>query len=145
IFVVDNISEINKFLCEEFKGKVKLLLRLSFTNPDAAIDLSRKFGCRASEASDLLLFCKNNDLPVIGLSFHVGSQSKYNTKYLEAINTCNEIISEHPYLQVLDIGGGFPITYTGDPIDNTSFFDPIRKALWKLPSHVKVINEPGRF
>jgi len=145
IFVVDNMTEIKKFMCDEFKGRFKFLLRLSFTNPDAAIDLSRKFGCKPVEAAGILKFCKDNDMEVVGLSFHVGSQSKNNKKYLEAIATCKDILAAHPYLSILDIGGGYPITYTGEPIDNYLFFDPIRAALWNLPAGIRVISEPGRF
>ncbi|MEM8984463.1 MAG: type III PLP-dependent enzyme, partial [Pseudomonadota bacterium] len=42
-FVVDNLTEIDKFV--PFRHRVALLLRLSFRSPDAVVDLSRKFGC----------------------------------------------------------------------------------------------------
>ena len=50
-----------------------------------------------------------------------------------------------PALDVLDIGGGFPVAYNDDVMPIDEFCAPIREALAKLPSHVRVIAEPGRF
>jgi ornithine decarboxylase len=87
---------------------------------------------------------------VRGLSFHVGSQVADPAKYVEAIGACRSII-EHarvhgfPELDVLDIGGGFPIGYRREPIPIGQFCRPIRQALKKLPRSVRVLAEPGRF
>jgi aryl-alcohol dehydrogenase-like predicted oxidoreductase len=50
-FVVDNAEEIAKF--DACRARVRLLLRISFRNPDTIIDLSRKFGCDADAAVGL--------------------------------------------------------------------------------------------
>jgi diaminopimelate decarboxylase len=53
--------------------------------------------------------------PDDGLLFHAGSQLVKPDKYVEAIDTCGRFISEARArgfaLEVLDIGGGFPIDY----------------------------------
>ena len=50
-----------------------------------------------------------------------------------------------PGLDVLDIGGGFPVAYTDQVTPIAEFCAPIRSALALLPAHVRVIAEPGRF
>jgi ornithine decarboxylase len=48
-------------------------------------------------------------------------------------------------LDLLDIGGGFPVAYGGDLPPIREFCRPIRQALKQLPRNVRVIAEPGRF
>ena len=147
-FVVDNAEEIDKFVaCRE---RVRLLLRVSFRNPDTVIDLSRKFGCDADAAIGLVEHAHRAGLRLAGLSFHAGSQLHRPDKYVEAIATCGRLIGEAarrglPPLELLDIGGGFPIDYLepAPPIDG--FCAPIRAALARLPKGIRVIAEPGRF
>ena len=43
VFVYDNPLELEKFI--PYKDEVKLLLRVSFPNPETKVDLSKKFGC----------------------------------------------------------------------------------------------------
>jgi ornithine decarboxylase len=147
-FVVDNAEEIAKFVaCRE---RVRLLLRVSFRNPDTVIDLSRKFGCDADAAVGLVEHAVRLGLRVAGLSFHAGSQLHRPDKYVEAIDTCGRLIAEAgrrglPPLEVLDIGGGFPIDYLEPAPPIGEFCAPIRAALARLPKGIRVIAEPGRF
>jgi ornithine decarboxylase len=146
-FVVDNAEEIAKFTAR--RSRVKLLLRVSFRNPDTVIDLSRKFGCDPSAAPGLIEEASRLGIRVIGLSFHAGSQLPRPDKHVEAIETCGRIIADAKErgftLDVLDIGGGFPIDYLepAPPID--VFCAPIRAALARLPKGLRLIAEPGRF
>jgi ornithine decarboxylase len=49
-------------------------------------------------------------------------------------------------MNVLDIGGGFPVDYAGTGIDYDVYFRPIRYVLASaLPDHIDIIAEPGRF
>ncbi|HET7202871.1 MAG TPA: type III PLP-dependent enzyme [Steroidobacteraceae bacterium] len=147
-FVADNPDEIRKF--REFRRRCELLLRLSFRDPTAVVDLSRKFGCEPTAVPHLLELARELGVRVRGLSFHVGSQVADPAKYVEAIGACRELI-EHARgtgrarLDLLDIGGGFPIGYRREPIPIDQFCKPIRRALRKLPRDVRVIAEPGRF
>ncbi len=147
-FVVDNVWELEKFV--EYRHRVGLLVRVSFPNSDTPIDLSRKFGCRADEVSILIQKAQSLGLHVKGLSFHAGSQCPDSRNHVFAIQRCGEII-ESVYLQtgkllsVLDIGGGFPVQYAQAMMDIDTFCAPIREALAQLPSHLRIIAEPGRY
>ncbi|MFC0118399.1 type III PLP-dependent enzyme [Pseudoalteromonas xiamenensis] len=146
-FVVDNIVELEKFVA--YKDVTQLLLRVSFRNPDTKIDLSKKFGCRQEEAIGLLCKAKELGLNVIGLSFHVGSQAVNPVRHSNAVAACNNIIREAAQfgvtLTTLDIGGGFPVSYDGNPIDIVEYCAPIREQLALLPEHIRVLAEPGRY
>ena len=147
-FVADNPDEVQKF--RRYRRRAELLLRVSFRDPTAVVDLSRKFGCEPAAVPRLLELARELGVRVRGLSFHVGSQVGDPAKYVEAIGVCRELIeqaraAQPGALEVLDIGGGFPIGYRREPVPIGEFCKPIRQALRKLPRDVRVIAEPGRF
>ena len=147
-FVVDNPDEIRKFV--RYRKRAELLLRVCFRSPTAVCDLSKKFGCEPGAVLGLIETARRLGVRVRGLSFHVGSQATDPSKYIEAIHACTNLIAEAllaglPSLDVLDIGGGFPVQYTDAVMPIGEFCAPIRAALAKLPKHVRVIAEPGRF
>jgi len=147
-FVADNPDELRKFV--PYRKRAELLLRLSFRDPTAVVDLSRKFGCEPAAVPPLLARARELGVNVRGFSFHVGSQVAEPKKYVEAIGVCAELIAQahaggHDELDLLDIGGGFPIAYGGEVPPIREFCRPIRAALKTLPRGVRVIAEPGRF
>jgi ornithine decarboxylase len=147
-FVVDNRDELGKFV--EFRHRVGLLLRVSFPNPDAIVDLSRKFGCSPEETPALLHHARQLGMHVKGLSFHVGSQSRTPAMHVTAIHECARIMrdynrTEETPLSTLDLGGGFPVDYCGTMPDIDTFCAPIREALGGLGEDIHVIAEPGRY
>lgn len=147
-FVVDNVDEIEKFL--PYRHRVALLVRVSFPNPGARVDLSRKFGCAIDDVRALLAAADFRRIHVKGLSFHVGSQVPDAGAHVEAIERCADVIATRRRdaiapLSVLDIGGGFPVSYDGSVDDIELFCAPIREALAKLPPNVRVLAEPGRY
>lgn len=147
-FVVDNPDEVHKFA--PYAGRAGLLLRVSFRSPQAVVDLSRKFGCDPDAAPGLATLAAGLGIEVRGLSFHVGSQSRSPDTQVRAIESCAAIMDEAaarglPPLQVLDIGGGFPIDYVEPAVPIESFCAPIRAALERLQRPLRIIAEPGRF
>ena len=147
-FVADNPDELRKFV--PHRKRAEVLLRLSFRDPTAVVDLSRKFGCEPAAVPPLLGLARELGVKVRGFSFHVGSQVAEPKKYVEAIGVCAELIAQaraagHGDLDLLDIGGGFPIAYGGEVPPIREFCRPIRAALKTLPRGVRVIAEPGRF
>ncbi len=147
-FVIDNLDEMLKFVA--YRENVSLLLRVGFPSIDAAVDLSKKFGCAPDSVYELLTIAKTLGLRVTGLSFHVGSQCASPRAHLDAISQCCTIIEyarNHDLtpIRLLDIGGGFPAPYQDEVISIEEFAKPIVAALGQVPSEVRVIAEPGRF
>ena len=147
-FVVDNPDEIRKFV--RYRKRAELLLRVCFRSPTAVCDLSKKFGCEPGAVLGLIETARRLGVRVRGLSFHVGSQAADPSMYIQAVQHCTNLIAEAllaglPSLDVLDIGGGFPVSYTEAVMPIDEFCAPIRAALARLPKHVRVIAEPGRF
>ncbi|MGK0297343.1 MAG: ornithine decarboxylase [Gammaproteobacteria bacterium] len=147
-FVVDNEFELDKFV--RYKERVGLLLRLSFPNPNAVVNLSKKFGLSVDQAPSFINRAEKLGIHIKGISFHVGSQSKIYQSHVDAITKCMEIIEANRQthevpMSILDIGGGFPINYDGTDIDIEEFCKPINDIIETLPKNIKVIAEPGRY
>ncbi|MFB9134037.1 type III PLP-dependent enzyme [Vibrio olivae] len=148
VFVVDNLNELEKFI--PYKNEVEILVRLSFRNAEVFADLSKKFGCSAQDAIEIIDRAQAIGVRIKGLSFHVGSQTLNPQKYVDAILACKAVMERVvelglPALSTLDIGGGFPVTYTQPVMPIEEFCKPINQALSSLPETVQVLAEPGRF
>jgi ornithine decarboxylase len=148
LFVADNPDEVRKFA--HLTDRAELLLRVSFRNPGAMVDLSRKFGCDPEELLELARLAARLGVRVRGLSFHVGSQVRDAARHVEAVGACMKLMARarHERLgsfDMLDIGGGFPIDYVQPVQDIGRFCAPLRAALARLPRRVRVIAEPGRY
>lgn len=70
-FVFDNEYELLKF--RPYQDKVRLLLRITFPNHEAMVDLNKKFGALPQKVRELLEEAKGLNLNVVGFTFHVGS------------------------------------------------------------------------
>ncbi len=144
-FVIDNMEELKKFI--PYAGQVELIVRVSFRSKQAVVDLSRKFGCALEELPLLVEFAQQNSIEVIGLSFHVGSQS------LSPMTQANAIRASIAAMKVmnsvnwkfLDIGGSFPVSYQEAVLPIADFCAPVMEALSELPENIEIFAEPGRF
>ena len=143
--VVDNIEEMKKFI--PYADQVELIIRVGFRSKQAVVDLSRKFGCALEELPILVKLAKDHGIDVVGLSFHVGSQS------LSSMTQANAIRSSIAAMKLmngvnwkfLDIGGSFPISYQEEVLSISDFCAPVMEALSELPEDIEVFAEPGRF
>lgn len=147
-FVVDNIDELKKLI--PYRSRTGVLLRVSFRSDSATVDLSRKFGCAPDQVPDLVSQAQALGVHIRGLSFHVGSQCANSAMHVSAIKQCALLMAQcnrqqNNPMNVLDIGGGFPVNYSGDAIDLHEFFNPISSALSQLSADISIIAEPGRF
>jgi ornithine decarboxylase len=147
IFVVDNEWELKKF--EKHKSKVRLMLRLSFSNSDAKINLSSKFGIEPTSALSFIIHAVMLGFAIEGLCFHVGSQMASNKMYLNALSVCHNIMREAEHigieLKTIDVGGGFPFFENQTYEEMLAFFEPINSYLKKNFGDKYCIAEPGRF
>jgi ornithine decarboxylase len=146
-FVIDNPDELRKFA--KYRTRSSLLIRVSFSSPEARCDLSRKFGCDPESVSDLLRLAAELRIKIDGLSFHVGSQAASPAMFVAAIARCGELLRMAAQMGhapgILDIGGGFPVDYLQRSMPIEEFCGPIVAALKELPPSMRVIAEPGRY
>ncbi len=145
IFVIDNRDEIDKF--SAYKDKVELLIRINYSNHDAVVDLSRKFGCELTHVPDLVTYAHKRKIKIAGLSFHVGSQVPSPIAHVNAIHKCNELFKHISSVdwRILDIGGGFPIEYDSIGLQISDFCAPIKHALDEVDTAIEKLAEPGRY
>ncbi len=146
----DNEPELYK-ISEHYPG-AQVLLRIKVENEGSVVNLSLKFGADPENAYLILRKARSLGLVPMGLSFHVGSQSKNVENYLQALEISANIINEakeHDVpLKIMDIGGGFPIQHFDNEIgvnfERMAF--QIRKQIRQLfDKKVQFIAEPGRF
>jgi len=147
-FVVDNPDELRKFV--KYRGRVSLLIRVSFRSTSSVVDLSKKFGCAPDAVAGLLELASELRVKIEGLSFHVGSQALDSAMYVHAIHVCRELMDRASQngqrLGLLDIGGGFPVDYGRKAaMSIEEYCAPIRLALGSLAPDLRVIAEPGRY
>jgi ornithine decarboxylase len=87
-------------------------------------------------------------LTISGISFHVGSQNESPLKYIEALDFCRDICRKAALsgiiLDIIDIGGGFPINYLNPVLPVQRFCQPINEYLERYFSKYRIIAEPGR-
>ena len=147
-FSLDTKDELIKIIESTNRASdLELFLRIAVSNEHAEIDLSKKFGALASEASGLLRLTKQY-AKKIGLSFHVGSQCMHPISYVKGISEVGNIIKKTKIIpDYINIGGGFPAIYPDlvpQSLDN--YFEEIKKGLenLKLEKLPELICEPGR-
>lgn len=146
----DNEPELYKIA--KYCPGAKVLIRIKVTNVGSIVELSLKFGADPEQSISLLKKARSMGLKPVGLSFHVGSQCTNVENYLQALEVASAIFNEAKqsglFLNILDIGGGFPIKHFEKDSHLTfeRMASQIRKKLKRLfDKNVKFIAEPGRF
>ncbi|CBS86483.1 type III PLP-dependent enzyme [Azospirillum lipoferum] len=147
-FVLDSREELEKILEEtDNAADLGLVVRLALPKGNAVYDLSGKFGAAMTDAVELLRAARAAALKV-GLSFHVGSQMLDPSAYERAIALAGYVIAESGVaIDVLDVGGGFPVSYPGvTPPPLGDFMAAIARGVASidLPPHCRLWCEPGR-
>ena len=144
----DSEYELNKMA--QIAPGAQVLARIKVPNVGSVVELSVKFGVEPSDAIPLLTKAHKLGLKPVGISFHVGSQCVNPENYIEALELASIIIRDAKLkqlsLEMLDIGGGFPITH----FDNeTDYFANTAKTIngeinRLFESNTRIIAEPGR-
>jgi len=147
-FSLDSLEEMRKIRQEtDGAGDLALLVRLALPKGEAAYDLSGKFGASLEEAIALLRAIRNTGA-LTGMAFHVGSQCLAPAAYARAIAYAGVIATSAGVgLDILDVGGGFPVAYPGsEPPRLQAYFDAIETAVDALAPALtpEVWCEPGR-
>ena len=146
----DNEPELYK-IAEHYPG-AHVVLRLKVDNHRSVVNLSLKFGADPDVAFPMIRKAKSLKLNPVGISFHVGSQSRNVENYLQALEITSNIFNmaeeaDIP-LKIVDIGGGFPIPHFDGEIgvNFERMAAQIQKQIKLLfDRKVTFIAEPGRF
>ena len=143
----DSASEILKL--KEHYPQAQVLLRLRIKNPQALVDLNKKFGADQEQALALLLQAQEAGLNVVGISFHVGSQTISAAPYKEALQVARELFEQAEKhglkLRVLDIGGGFPIAARNTKLELEEMLSQVGKYVEQYFPNTEIWCEPGRY
>jgi len=147
-FVLDSFAELTKILAATgHAADLVLVVRMATPKGQAIYDLSGKFGAQPAEAAELLAACRKVASKV-GLSFHVGSQCVDPAAYERALALAGQVIEQSGVaLDVLDVGGGFPVAYADvQPPPLSAFIAAIARgvAALDLPASCRLWCEPGR-
>lgn len=146
-FVLDSDEELEKILAETGARDLTLYVRLKTDVGGAVLELSSKFGAHDLDAVRLLqrvaaAGCRP------GLAFHVGSLCLDADAFTRALEICRNVLALAGVpIVALDVGGGFPAPYPGNPAPALPiYFERIKaaaKAL-NLDSKARLLCEPGR-
>lgn len=147
---MDELEKIDRAIAKtggaDNHGEIMLAVRVEMPRGQAAMDLTGKFGAPVDEAAQLLAEVSRRGYRT-GLTFHVGSYCTNPAAFRHAMEICRRVqaMAGVP-LDVLDVGGGFPATYTGNEGEFVAYVDAINAAVEELdfegPCALRC--EPGR-
>lgn len=143
----DSPRELEKI--REFHPKAQVVLRIRFDAQNSIICLGLKFGCDPEEeAPRLIRMCKELDMDLVGISFHVGSGTQDYEIFERALVAVRKLFDvaqvEGFKLNFVDIGGGF----LGNDITLLDHYaKSINLGIDKnfAGQTVEFISEPGRY
>jgi ornithine decarboxylase len=149
-FVLDSADELAKIRTEVaatgVPGALGLIVRIALPKGSAKLDLSGKFGAAADEAAGLLRAARGC-AATLGVSFHVGSQCLDPLAWRDALTVTGQVIQAAGVkLDVIDVGGGFPVAYPDqEPPPLGAFFAEIEAGFERLDlPGTRLWAEPGR-
>lgn len=148
LMTFDNEYELIKIA--KYAPNAKVMLRIKVPNVGSIVELSIKFGAELADALSLLIKAKQLGLKPAGCSFHVGSQCLNIENYFDALEAASIIFKDAKLkqlpMEILNIGGGFPIRHFDDEKDPFLAMAPkIQREIDRLfNSNIRVIAEPGR-
>lgn len=149
LFACDSVGELEK-IAQHAPG-ARVTVRLLTHGRGAEWPLSKKFGCDAAMAHDLLLQARTLGLVPWGLSFHVGSQQTDPSQWDEPIGLAAGLFEALGHrgirLDTVNLGGGFPAHYQA-PVPPIGLYGAaIERSLARHfgRRRPQVVVEPGRY
>jgi ornithine decarboxylase len=147
MFAADSEMELEK-IAENAPG-AEVYIRLLMGTTEADWPLSRKFGTMEGEVNGLLAYAQHLGLKPIGLSFHVGSQTRRAEMWRDTLDRVSGVWHAARdagfELNTINIGGGFPAFY-GEAIDAPEVYAAAVMAMVepRFPGATRIMAEPGR-
>ena len=147
LFSADAEDELTKI--SMYAPGSRVFIRVLMRSTEAEWPLSRKFGCSSSMVIPLMHDAKEKGLIPVGLSFHVGSQTRHPHMWFDSLDSVAAIWhnakDEGFDLTLLNIGGGFPAFYGVDITEPEEYGAAILEAVQERFGDVEyIMAEPGR-
>lgn len=147
LFAVDSIEEVQK-VAKNAPGS-QVFVRVLVRSTEAEWPLSRKFGCSSSMVLPVMEAARDAGLAPVGLSFHVGSQTRHPHMWLDTLDFVESIWAycrdEGFDLWLLNAGGGFPSYYGVDITDSVEYCSILDKEIRdRFVGLTYLMIEPGR-
>jgi len=126
-----------------------LVLRIASNDSKSLMPFGYKFGCSYGYAMELIDACKEKNMNLIGISFHVGSGCYDASAYVDTLKNAASLFDYASAagfeMNLLDLGGGWP----GED-NKMDFFQTISEAITPIledsfPAPIRIISEPGRY
>jgi ornithine decarboxylase len=147
-FAFDSAQEATKISERAPGSRVYVRIR---TDTSSAVPSEGKFGVPPDTAVDLMLYAARLGLTPYGIAFHVGSQQidpgAWTAAIAGAAHVMNRLKTLGITLELLDLGGGFPVPMGDDtPVPSVGELGAtIATELRDLPYPISTAIEPGRY
>ncbi len=144
----DNNAELIKL--KHHCDTAGLVLRLKVPDTGSQVEMASKFGAEPGDAQQLIQQAYDMGLKVEGVSFHVGSQCTNFDNYTVALDVAATILNDARRkgfpLNLVDIGGGFPVPYDPGVPQFEKLGSILNSEFARLfPGDIEIVAEPGRF
>lgn len=146
-FLIDHLSGLEPLKQEISVDSAVIFARMAVHHASAMQDLSIRFGAPPADVPELL-----TEIAMTGaepaLAFNVGSNVSDPAAYRHAIEAAATVLQDsESAVRLVDIGGGFPISYPGfDVPPLAEYLETIRATADQLPliDGGEILCEPGR-
>lgn len=146
-FLIDDPGGLAPLAAEADLRQCVIFARMAVRHESAMIELSSKFGAPREAVPSLLRDVADRGAEP-ALAFNVGSNVTSPEAYRHALAVAGELLAALPFpIRLLDIGGGFSLSYPGFPVPPLeAFFDAILESRAGLPlaAGAELMAEPGR-
>lgn len=147
LFSADAEEELEKIA--RHAPNTRVYIRVLVGQTEAEWPLSRKFGCDASKVVDLMDYAVSLGLQPVGISWHIGSQTKHPEMWYDTLSQMSKIwqsaLDRGHKLYLLNIGGGFPAYYGLEITPPAEYGRKLMdRVMLQFPGVSYVMAEPGR-
>ena len=130
-YVVDTPEEVIKIAA--IKPDAKLYVRTEVSNEGSLWPLAGKFGASASGIQSVIEKAKEHNMKITGVTFHVGSQCTNIKNWIDGIQSAKRIFAQLEASgwtpELLNLGGGYPVQFTGEEPSIAEIGEVISKEL----------------
>lgn len=146
-FSVDSVEELRKIA--SVAPRANIYLRIEVSNEGSSWPLAGKFGASPAVVTSIIAEAKALRVNLCGVTFHVGSQCANINNWVQGIGSAKAIFTQMTANgftpQLLNLGGGYPIQFTGSEPTIDEIGLAISAELASLPESIQVMAEPGRY